>query len=268
MTETTIKPRRFGTKPKQEEVINEIEVVEDEVIEEQEEEEIAEVVSKPNIRKAKNTIQEETMEEKEPEVKSVVKPASSIPRRVGYFVKPKVERVVEKPVELNQIVGKDRLEVLAKLFEKYTEENNIVIESQIEDGEIIATAINSDLAELLLSSFEDFFVDEVFSKYDKVDFFASTFEKHVTTPNYRKSPSTKTKKDEQDSFIYTEGDIKVTYQNKLESESLRAYFYLDEVGDIERIENVNKKKEITVVTDGSLDYLIPGLEKYIESQGV
>jgi len=210
------------------------------------------------------------VEENEPEVKSVVKPASSIPRRVGYFVKPKVERVVEKPVEVNHITGKDRLEVLAKLFEKYTEENEIVIESQTEDGEIIATAINSDLSELLLSSFEDFFLDEVFSKYDKVDFFGSTFEKHVLAPNYRKSATTKTKKDGQDSFIYSEGGVKLTYQNKLESESLRAYFYLDDTREVERIETINSKKEITEVTDDSLDYLILGLEEYIKSksQGV
>ena len=272
MTQTTIRPNRFRTnKPQQEEVITEVEVVEEEMTQE-EEDEIINVVSNTDntTRRTRNIKQEEVVEvgEIKQEVKSVVKPASSIPRRVGYFVKPKVERVVEKPVEINHIIGRDRLEVLAKLFEKYTEENEIVIESQTEDGEIIATAINSDLSELLLSSFEDFFANTILPKYDKVDFFNSTFEKHVTLPNFRKSPSTKTNKDGQESFIYTEGDIKVTYLNKLDSDSLRVYFYLDEDGNIDRIENINKKKEVTTVTDGSLDYLIPSLEKYIESQGV
>jgi len=274
MTETTIRPNRFRTnKPQQEEIINEIEVVEEEITQEEEDEILDTVSHSDNTTKRTRTIKKEDVvevEENEPEVKSVVKPASSIPRRVGYFVKPKVERVVEKPVEVNHITGKDRLEVLAKLFEKYTEENEIVIESQTEDGEIIATAINSDLSELLLSSFEDFFLDEVFSKYDKVDFFGSTFEKHVLAPNYRKSATTKTKKDGQDSFIYSEGGVKLTYQNKLESESLRAYFYLDDTREVERIETINSKKEITEVTDDSLDYLILGLEEYIKSksQGV
>lgn len=272
MTETTIKPRRFGnTKPQIEEVITEVEVVEEEMTQEEEDEIINVVSTTDNITKRTRNIKKEEVvevEEIEPEVKSVVKPASSVPRKLGYFVKPKVERVVEPVVEVNEITGKDYLDKLSELFVQYAEENDIVIESQTEDGEVIATGINKDLSELLLSSFEDFFFNNILSKYDKVDFFNSTFEKHVTTPNFRKSPSTKTNKDGQESFIYTEGDIKVTYLNKLDSDSLRVYFYLDEEGNIDRIENINKKKEVTTVTDGSLDYLIPSLEKYIETLGV
>jgi hypothetical protein len=262
MTETTIRPNRFRTnKPQQEEVITEVEVVEEDEI-------INDVSTTDNIIKRTRNIKKEEVvkvEEIEPEVKSVVKPASSIPRKFNFsFVKPKVERIVEPVVEVNEITGKNYLEVLANEYAEYLESCTEKAENDL----LIKEVLDSSLSLLFIKTLEDCFKTKIFPKYDKVDFFGSTFEKHVTTPNFRKSPSTKTNKDRQVSFIYTEGDIKVTYLNKLDSDSLRAYFYLDEDGNIDRIESVNKKKEVTAVTDGSLDYLIPSLEKYIESLGV
>jgi hypothetical protein len=270
MTETTIRPNRFRTnKPQQEEVITEVEVVEEEMTQEDEDEIINAVSTTDNTTKRTRTIKKEEVvevEENEPEVKSVVKPASSVPRKLGYFVKPKVERVVEPVVEVNEITGKDYLDKLSELFVQYAEENDIVIESQTEDGEVIATGINKDLSELLLSSFEDFFANNILPKYDKVDFFNSRFEKHIAVPNFRKSAPSKTKNDGQDSYIYSEGDTKTVFQLKLESSPNRAYLYVNEDSEVERIERVNDKKETTEVTDGSLDYLIPELEKYIKSK--
>lgn len=256
MTETTIKPRRFGTKPKQEEIISEIEVLEDEVIEE----EIVEVVSKPNIRKSKNIIQEETMEEKQEQPKGVVKQPSYVPKQLS-LCKRKVERVQKEIEETNVITGKDSLETLAKMYAEYLES----LEDETEDGRLVKDIIDPNLSLLFLDTFQEMFTTKIFPNYNKVEFLGSVFEKKESTTHYRKFAPAKIKTDGM-GYMYYESDTKVKFEQTLPSESLlKVYFFTDENDEIVNIQKVENKKAVDV-TDNSLDYLIPDLVKYIESQ--
>ncbi len=256
----TIKPNRFRTqqKPQQvEEVVDDIEVVEDEVIEEQE---VVELVSKPSIRKPKNIIQEETIEEKQEQVTSVVKPVGSVPKKPGFF-KRKVERVQKEVEETNVITGKDSLEALAKMYAEYLES----LEDETEDGRLVKDIIDPNLSLLFLDTFQEMFTTKIFPNYNKVEFLGSLFEKKESTTHYRKFAPAKIKTDGM-GYMYYESDTKVKFEHTLPSDSLlKVYFFTDEDDEIIKIQKVENKKAVDVV-DNSLDYLIPGLEKYIESQ--
>lgn len=259
MTETTIRPNRFRiNKPQQEEVINEVEVIEEENI--QEEGEIEEVVTQPIVTKRTRTIKQEEVV-KLPSVKSVVKPVNSIPKKPGLFKQRKVEKVIEVIEEdLSTIVGKDYLEVLATIYSDYLD----TLTDEVEDDTPIKDIIEKGNIKLVLETLEECFNKEIFPNYDKVKFLGSVFEKKLSSKNFRKAPNTR-----ENTYIFSEGNLKVRYNHDLENDSSRAYFNMNEEGEVESIEKVTikgSKKEVVEITDGSLDYLIPELQKYITKQ--
>lgn len=267
----TVQRKRFGTPKIQEEVVVDNQENLEEDLTEEQEDKIINAVSQSSDGKRirtpkKEIIQEEEviMEEKE-EVKatSVVQPYNkSTPPKFNYFQKRKVEKVIKEVEETNTITGKDSNEVLASLYVEYLS----TLEDETEDGTLIKDIIKPETCLLFLETFQEFFTTNIFPKYDKVKFLGSVFNKHKANPNFRKSAPTKIDKDGQTSYIYSEGDVKTTFQLELESSPNRAYIYVDDDNEVDYIERVDEKKQTTEVTDGSLDHLIPELKKYIESK--